>query len=82
MIFTGRDARVAQLQLVTDAALAHLELDELLAALLARTREILDVDTCAVLLLDSDRNELVARAAIGSDEDGRLCRAHAQVSSA
>ena len=65
VIFTGRDARVAQLQLVTDAALAHLELDELLAALLERTREILDVDICAVLLLDPERNELVARAAIG-----------------
>jgi serine phosphatase RsbU (regulator of sigma subunit) len=69
VIFTGRDARVAQLQLLTDAALAHLELDDLLAALLDRTLEILDVDTCAVLLLDPERNELVARAAIGSDED-------------
>jgi signal transduction histidine kinase len=69
VIFTSRDARVAQLQLVTDAALAHLELDELLAALLERTREILDVDICAVLLLDPDRNELVARASIGGNEE-------------
>lgn len=65
---TGREARVEQLQLVTDAALAHLELDGLLGALLERTRDILHVDTCAVLLLDPERNELVARAAVGIEE--------------
>lgn len=61
--------RVESLQAVTDAALAHLELEELLLALLARTKEILGVDTCAILLLDPDRDELVARAAIGIEEE-------------
>ena len=61
--------RVRRLQSVTDAALAHLRLDELLAALLERTREILDVDTCAILLLDEETNELVARAALGIEEE-------------
>src|SRR3954447_2511928 len=56
---------VRRLQAVTDAALAHLRLDELLEALLERTREILEVDTCAILLLDEETNELVARAALG-----------------
>jgi signal transduction histidine kinase len=61
--------RLRQLQLLTDAALAHLELDSLLSTLLVRTREILGVDTCAVLLLDSETNELVARAAVGIEEE-------------
>ncbi|HZS29993.1 MAG TPA: GAF domain-containing protein [Gaiellaceae bacterium] len=60
---------VRRLQSVTDAALAHLQLDELLAALLARTRQILDVDTCAILLLDEETDELVARAALGIEEE-------------
>src|SRR5262249_30817813 len=60
---------VRRLQSVTDAALAHLNLDELLAALLERTRQILEVDTCAILLLDERTNELVARAALGIEEE-------------
>ena len=61
--------RVRRLQSVTDAALAHLQLDELLQALLERTRQILEVDTCAILLLDEETNELVARAALGIEEE-------------
>jgi signal transduction histidine kinase len=60
---------VRRLQSVTDAALAHLQLDELLHALLERTRQILEVDTCAILLLDDQTNELVARAALGIEEE-------------
>jgi GAF domain-containing protein len=63
------DERVRRLQSVTDAALAHLQLDELLQALLDRTRQILEVDTCAILLLDKETNELVARAALGIEEE-------------
>jgi GAF domain-containing protein len=55
--------RVEHIQEVMDAALAHLELDELLKVLLPRIRSILEADTCAVLLLDEKSNELVARAA-------------------
>jgi len=58
-----------RLQALTDAALAHLELDALLPTLLLRTREVLEVDTCAVLLLDEETNELVARAAVGIEEE-------------
>jgi signal transduction histidine kinase len=61
--------RLRRLQALTDAALAHLELDALLPTLLLRTREILDVDTCAVLLLDEETDELVARAAVGIEEE-------------
>ena len=61
--------RLQKLQALTDAALAHLELNALLPTLLLRTREILGVDTCAVLLLDEETDELVARAAVGIEEE-------------
>jgi K+-sensing histidine kinase KdpD len=65
----GSTEHVRRLQTVTDAALAHLRLDDLLEALLERTRQILEVDTCAILLLDEETNELVARAALGIEEE-------------
>jgi signal transduction histidine kinase len=61
--------RLRRLQLLGDAALSSLELDELLAALLERTGGLLDADTCAILLLDEERTELVARAALGIEEE-------------
>src|SRR3954469_11723230 len=61
--------RLQRLQAVTDAALAHLEVEELLRVLLPRIHDILGVDTCAVLLLDEETNELVARAAVGIEEE-------------
>jgi len=61
--------RLRKLQALTDAALAHLELDAMLSTLLVRTREALEVDTCATLLLDEATNELVARAAVGIEEE-------------
>jgi len=65
----GDAEQLRRLQRVTDAALAHLGLEELLAELLQRIREILQTDTVAVLLLDEERNELVARAALGLEEE-------------
>jgi signal transduction histidine kinase len=59
--------RLRKLELVTEAALTHLALDELFEELLTRTRDILAADTCAVLLLEGD--ELVARAAKGLEEE-------------
>src|SRR3954469_8999432 len=61
--------RLQRLQAVTDAALAHLEVEELLRVLLPRIHDILGTDTCAVLLLDEGTNELVARAAVGIEEE-------------
>ena len=65
----GNADRLERLQAVTDAALAHLEVEELLRVLLPRIRDILSADTCAVLLLDEDTDELVARAAVGIEEE-------------
>jgi signal transduction histidine kinase len=67
--FTKDTDRLRRLQALTDAALGHLELEQLLGAILERTRELLSVDTCAVLLLDEDGQELVARAAVGIEEE-------------
>jgi GAF domain-containing protein len=58
-----------RLQHVTDAALAHLQLDDLLDELLSRIRDVLDADTSALLLLDERGKELVARAAKGLEEE-------------
>src|SRR6185312_8330093 len=44
-------------------------LDELLSTLLDRIRTLLDVDTAAVLLLEDGEDELVARAAVGIEEE-------------
>ncbi len=61
----GRD--LAELQRFTDAALAHLALEDLLAELLTRIAEILHTDTAAILLLEGE--ELHARAAKGIEEE-------------
>ena len=61
--------RLRRLQALTDAALSSLDLDELLDALLERSRAVLGADTCAVLLLDEESNELVAKAAVGIEEE-------------
>jgi signal transduction histidine kinase len=58
-----------KLQAVTDAALAHLSLEDLLDELLNRVRDALEADTCAVLLLNEAGTELIARAAKGLEEE-------------
>nr|WP_240942360.1 GAF domain-containing SpoIIE family protein phosphatase [Planosporangium thailandense] len=60
-----------RLQAVTDAALSHLDVEDLLVELLDRVREILDVDTATVLLLDPSGQQLVATAARGLEEEVR-----------
>ena len=57
--------KLRDLQRVTDAALAYLPLEPLLAELLNRVVDIVNVDTAAILLLEDDGRTLVARAAKG-----------------
>jgi phosphoserine phosphatase RsbU/P len=59
------------LRALTDTSLTNLDIDDLLAELLTRVREILDADTAAVLLLDESSGTLVARAARGIEEEVR-----------
>ncbi len=49
---TTAQQRVDALLAVTDAALAHLSLDDLLDELLTRIRVLLRADTAAALMLD------------------------------
>ncbi|MGH3613900.1 MAG: ATP-binding SpoIIE family protein phosphatase [Pseudonocardia sp.] len=59
------DDRLRRIESVADAALAHLDVEDLLGELLDRVRELLQVDTAIVLLLDSCSQQLVATAARG-----------------
>jgi sigma-B regulation protein RsbU (phosphoserine phosphatase) len=65
------EAQLANLQALTDTALTRLDVDDLLAELLSRVREILDAETAAVLLLDEGSGQLVATAACGIEEEVR-----------
>jgi sigma-B regulation protein RsbU (phosphoserine phosphatase) len=65
------EARLRDIQSITDAALSRLDDRELLAELLDRTREVLQADTAAVLLLDFSSGELIATAAAGLEEEVR-----------
>ena len=53
----------------SDPALSELSLETLLDELLNRTQEALGVDTVAILLLDGEAQQLVARAAKGIEEE-------------
>ncbi len=65
------EARLRDIQSITDAALSRLDDPELLDELLDRTREVLQADTAAVLLLDFSSGHLIATAAAGLEEEVR-----------
>jgi anti-sigma regulatory factor (Ser/Thr protein kinase)/putative methionine-R-sulfoxide reductase with GAF domain len=54
---------------LSDPALSELGFEGLLDELLVRLRDLLGVDTAAILLLDSETDQLVARAAKGIEEE-------------
>jgi sigma-B regulation protein RsbU (phosphoserine phosphatase) len=64
--------RLERLRALTDTSLTQLDVEDLLGELLERVREILDVDTAAVLLLDERREALVATVACGIEDEVRL----------
>ena len=65
------EARLRDIQSITDAALSRLDDHDLLAELLDRTRDVLRADTAAVLLLDFSSGQLIATAAAGLEEEVR-----------
>jgi sigma-B regulation protein RsbU (phosphoserine phosphatase) len=65
------EARLRDIQSITDVALSRLDDRDLLAELLDRTREVLQADTAAVLLLDFPSGQLIATAAAGLEEEVR-----------
>ena len=64
----GED-QLRRLGAITDTALAHVDLEDLLDVLLGRVRELLHADTAAVLLHDEPGQRLVASAAAGLEEE-------------
>ena len=74
MLNPGEDnlaGRLTKLEALTDTGLTRLGVDDFLEEMLVRVREMLDVDTAVVLLLDANSDELVARAASGIEEEVR-----------
>jgi len=63
------EARLRGIQAITDAALSRLDDHDFLAELLDRTKDILQADTAAVLLLDYSSGQLIATAAAGLEEE-------------
>ena len=61
--------KLVDLYRLGDPALSDLDLASLLSELLHRIRDILHVDTVAILLVDERREYLEARAAVGIEEE-------------
>lgn len=66
---TTPEIKLAQIRAITDAALAHMGVDDFLDELLRRVQDILSVDTAAVLLLDQSGQQLIATASRGLEEE-------------
>jgi PAS domain S-box-containing protein len=64
--------QIRAVQRVTDTALTHLRLDDLLPELLGRVREALAADTVVILLLNDEGTELAVCAAHGLEEEVKL----------
>ncbi len=65
------EARLRDIQAITDAAMSRLDEQEFLDELLRRVKDILGADTAAVLLLDNTSGTLIATAAAGLEEEVR-----------
>jgi phosphoserine phosphatase RsbU/P len=63
--------RLRRIEAVTDATLSRLDVADLFDELLDRVRNLLQVDTAAILLLDVRARQLVATAAKGLEEEVR-----------
>jgi serine phosphatase RsbU (regulator of sigma subunit)/anti-sigma regulatory factor (Ser/Thr protein kinase) len=61
--------QIRTLYRLNDPSLSELGLEDFLDELLIRVREVLSVDTVAILLLDKETQQLVARAAKGIEEE-------------
>ncbi|MCM0674138.1 SpoIIE family protein phosphatase [Micromonospora phytophila] len=65
------EQRLSRIEAVTDAALSRLDAADLFDELLDRVRDLMQVDTAAILLLDVPARQLVATAAKGLEEEVR-----------
>ena len=65
----ARAAQLIHMYRLSDPMLSELGLEALLAELLDRAKEALGADTAAILILDENGTDLVARAARGLEEE-------------
>ena len=65
------EARLRDIQMITDAAMSQLDDHDFLAELVDRVKAVLRADTAAVLLLDRSSGNLIATAAAGLEEEVR-----------
>jgi phosphoserine phosphatase RsbU/P len=65
------EARLRDIQTITDAALSRLDDQDFLVELVERVKAVLGTDTAAVLLLDRWSGNLIATAAAGLEEEVR-----------
>src|SRR5271165_6633905 len=63
------NAQLCAMQALTDTALSHLALDDLLHELLGRVTAVMGVDNACIFLLDADSQTLTLRAAQGLPEE-------------
>src|SRR5258708_6902551 len=68
------NAQLQAMQALTDTALSHLALDDLLRELLGRVTAVMGADTVSIFLLDADGQTLTLRAArgLGEEDVGRV----------
>ena len=65
------DERLRRIVALTDAALSHLDIEDLFLELLDRVRTLLGADIAGIQLLDQDAQQLVTAAAIGVEDEVR-----------
>jgi phosphoserine phosphatase RsbU/P len=65
------ESRLRDIQSITDAEMSRLGEEDFLTELLGRLKDILLVDTAALLLLDPRHEQLIATAAAGLEEEVR-----------
>ncbi|GLZ37915.1 GAF domain-containing SpoIIE family protein phosphatase [Actinokineospora sp. NBRC 105648] len=67
----GAADRMSVLEAITDVALRQMELDEFLAVVLQRVRELFEVDTATAVLYDPRTKRLAVAATAGIEEEVR-----------
>ncbi len=65
------DERLRRIVALTDAALSHLDVEDLFRELLDRVRTLIGADTASIQLLDHEAEQLVTVAAIGLEDEVR-----------
>lgn len=63
------EERLRRIEHVTDTSVPHFDVNDLLGEVLEQVRDVLDVDLAVVLMLDPGREELIATASVGIEDE-------------